>query len=517
MTGLDLVIHEILLIGKTWMPTDQVRGLKAHGTSPAMTLLRDIGSMPIRTGKEFLRGLHDDRQIFIEGERIKDVTKDRRFAGAARSLAELFDMQHDPALIDRMTFASPSSGEPVGLSFIEPRSDDDLVRRRGMIKTWMDRTCGMFGRSPDFLNVMLTGLAAAAPEFGRGDQRFADNIRAYHVYAREHDLCMTHTLFNPQVDRSRPVERQEKDLAAKIVRETDAGIVVKGARMVSTLCAYADDILVMPSTFLATNAEAAPYAFGFAIPVATKGLRFICRPSVVHQNSASMMDYPLSSRLDEGDGLAVFDDVLVPWERVFIHRDPLMCNGLFQRTGAMPQVMHQTATKNLAKAEFMLALGFAIARSTNIDAHLHVQGMLAELIQHAEFVRAAIRASEADAAVSPASGLMTPAEMPLWTVRMMFPKMFVRACEIIQLLGAGGLVAVPSYAELSGPGGGGCRDLRAGRQRRRAGPGSNCSASRSTPRCRRSPGASSSTSAIIRAIRCASPVRSTRSTTRTPR
>jgi 4-hydroxyphenylacetate 3-monooxygenase len=407
--------------------------------------------MPIRTGKQFLDSLHDDRQIFMDGERIGDVTRDPRTAGAARTLAQLFDMQHDPALAGQMTFASPSSGQPVGLSFIDPRSVDDLVRRRGMVKIWMDATCGMFGRSPDFLNVMLTGLAAAAPEFGRTDQRFSDNIRNYHVHAREHDLCMTHTLLNPQVDRSRPVERQEKDLAAKIVRETDAGIVVKGARMVSTLCAYADDILVMPSTFLATNAEAAPYAFGFSIPIATPGLRFICRPSVVHQNPASVMDFPLSSRLDEGDGLAVFDDVLVPWERVFIHRDPEMCNGLFQRTQAMPQVMHQTSTKNLAKAEFMMGLGFAIARSTNIDAHLHVQGMLAELIQHAEFVRSCIRASEADAAVSPASGLMTPAEMPLWTVRMMFPKMFVRACEIIQLLGAGGLVAVPSYAELSGP------------------------------------------------------------------
>src|SRR5258708_20338523 len=117
----------------------------------------------------------------------------------------------------------------------------------------------------------------------------------------------------------------------------------------------------------------------------------------------------------------------------------------------MAQVMHQTSVKNLAKAEFMMALGFAIARSTNMDAHLDVQGMLAELIQHAEFVRSCIRASEADAAVSLASGLMTPAEMPLWTVRMMFPKMFIRACEVIQTLGAGGLVAVPSYPELSGP------------------------------------------------------------------
>jgi len=407
--------------------------------------------MPIRTGKEFLAGLNDGRQIFMDGARVADVTRDPRLAGAARTLGELFDMQHDPALSGRMIFASPSSGAPVGLSFIEPRSVDDLVRRRDMVKIWMDATCGMFGRSPDFLNVMLTGLAAAAPEFGHREPRFADHIRNYHADAREHDLCMTHTLLNPQVDRSRPVERQEKDLAAKIVKETDAGIVIKGARMVSTLCAYADEILVLPSTFLATNEEAAPYAFGFAIPVATPGLRFICRPSVIHQNAASPLDYPLSSRLDEGDGLAVFDDVLVPWERVFIHRDPAMCNGLFQRTSAMPQVMHQTSTKNLAKAEFMLALGLAIARSTKIDAHLHVQGMLAELITQAEFVRSCLRASEADAAISPASGLMTPAEMPLWTVRMMFPKMFVRACEIIQLMGAGGLVAVPSYAELSGP------------------------------------------------------------------
>ena len=402
--------------------------------------------MPIRTGQAFLEALRDDRHIQLDGERIRDVTRDRRLAGAAQTMAELYDMQHDPALTARMTFASPSSGDPVGLSFIEPKTVDELIRRRDMVKIWMDATCGMFGRSPDFLNIMLTGLAAAAPVFGR----FGDNLRAYHTFARERDLAMTHTLLNPQVDRSRPVERQEKDVAAKIVRETDAGMVVSGARMVSTLCAYSDELLVMPSTFLASNKEAEPYAFGFAIPVATPGLRFICRPSVVHLGAASPMDFPLSSRLDEQDAMAVFDNVLVPWERVFIHRDPELCNGLFNRTGAMSQVMHQTSTKNLAKAEYMMALGFAIARSTNIDAHLHVQGLLAELIQHAEFVRSCIRASEADAAIGP-SGLMTPAAMPLWTVRMMFPPMFIRACEIIQILGAGGLVSVPSYAELAGP------------------------------------------------------------------
>jgi 4-hydroxyphenylacetate 3-monooxygenase len=406
--------------------------------------------MGIRTGRQFLDSMRDDRQIWIDGELVKDVTSDPRFVGAAQTMAELYDMQHDPALVERMTFASPSSGARVGLSFIQPRSVDDLVRRRAMVKTWMDATCGMFGRSPDFMNINLTGFASAADEFGRKEKRFADNIRDYHVHVRENDLALTHTLINPQVDRSKPVERQDKDLAAKIAKETDTGIVITGARMVSTLGAFAHDLMVMPSTYLANSKEAEPYAFGFSVPVASPGLRFICRPSVIHQKAASPMDYPLSARLDEADAMVVFDQVLVPWERVFIHRDAEMCNGLYNRTGAMPQIMHQFSTKNLAKAEFMMALSFAIAKSTNIDQHLHVQGMLAELIQFAEFCRSCLRASEADAAPN-AAGVMTPAAMPLWTVRMMFPKMFVRMCEIVQTLGAGGLVAVPSYAETTSP------------------------------------------------------------------
>ena len=406
--------------------------------------------MAIRTGRAYLDSLRDDRQLWIEGERIADVTKDRRFAAAAQTVAELYDMQHDPALTQAMTYASPTSGEPAGLSFIPPRTVDDLVRRRGMVKIWADAPCGMFGRRPDYMSVMTAGYASASDAFGHRDKRFGDNIRAYYEYARETDITMTHTLVNPQVDRSRPVERQEKDLAARIVKETDAGIIIHGARMVATLAAFSQDIMVMPSTFVANNKEGEPYAFGFCIPVATPGLRIICRPSVTHTEAASPMDFPLSSRLDESDSMVVFDNVLVPWERVFIHRDPEFCNALYNRTGVYPHVMHQFSTKNLAKSEFMMGLGFALAKSTNIDQHLHVQNMLAELIQFTEFNRACLRASEVDAAPN-AQGVMTPAAMPLWTVRMMYAKMFRRSCEIIQTLGASGLVAVPSYAETTSP------------------------------------------------------------------
>ena len=405
--------------------------------------------MPIRTGAAYLESLRDDRQIWIDGDRVADVTRDPRFTAAAQTVAELYQMQHDPALHATMTYASPTSGDAVGVSFIQPASVDDLVRRRAMVKVWADATCGMFGRSPDYMNVMTAAYAAASDAFGHRERRFADNIRAYYEFARETDITMTHTFVNPQVDRSRPVEQQDKDLAARIVKETDAGIVIHGARMVSTLCAFSNDIMVMPSTFITNNTAGEPYAFGFCIPVVTPGMRFICRPAVIHQQAASPMDFPLSSRLDETDAMVVFDNVLVPWERVFIHRDPEFCNNLYNPTGVYPHVMHQFVTKNLAKSEFMMGLGFTIAKTTNIDQHLHVQNMLAELIQFAEFNRACLRASEVDATPN-AQGVITPAAMPLWTVRMMYATMFRRSCEIIQTLGAGGLVAVPSYAETEG-------------------------------------------------------------------
>ncbi len=405
--------------------------------------------MGIRTGQQYLDSLRDDREIWIDGERVKDVVTDPRFAGAAQSMAELYDMQHDPELIDIMTYESPTSGDRVGLSYIQPKSADDLARRRAMVKTWMDATCGMFGRSPDFMNIHLSGFAAARDEFGKKDKQFGDNIWNFYEYCRENDICMTHTLINPQVDRSKPVEQQDKDLAAKIIKETDAGVIIRGARMVATLATFSHEMMVMPSTYISNTPEAAPYAFGFAVPLDAPGLKIICRPSVVHRQAGSPMDYPLSSRLDEQDAMVIFDDVLIPWERLFIHRDADMCNGLYLRTGAMPQIMHQFSTKNLAKAEFMMGLAFAMVKTTKVDQHLHVQGMLSELINFAEMVRACLRASEADAEPSP-FGTVMPNRNPLWVVRMTFPKMFIRMCEIIQTLGAGGLVAVPSYAETQG-------------------------------------------------------------------
>ncbi len=403
--------------------------------------------MGVRTGQQFLESLRDEREIWIDGARVRNVTTDPRFRGTAESLAELYDLQHRPDLQEHLTYLHPHTQQRVGLSYLEPQDEADLRRRREMVKTWMDWTGGMMGRSPDFMNIHMTGFASAHEYFARDGQQFGQNIRRYYERLSDQDLCLTHTLINPQIDKSKPVHLQPQNTAAAIVKETDTGIVIRGARTIATLAPFAHEIAVFPSTYLQASEEAKPYAFAFCIPMATRGLRFICRPTIT-PTDGRVLDYPFSSRMDEMDCVAIFDDVLIPWERVFIYRNPQLANGLFVETGCMNQIMHQFATKDLAKAEFVLGVALSMTDAIGTNGFEHVQNYLHEMINTVEMVRACIRASEADCIPGP-SGTVLPSPQPLSTVRTLFPQLYPRLVEIIQLLGSSGLVMTPNHSELS--------------------------------------------------------------------
>lgn len=402
--------------------------------------------MGIRTGQQYLEGLRDGREIWFAGERVTDVVSHPLLGRVALSIAELYDLQWQPQFQERLTFVLPESGERIGLSYIEPTCRADLERRRLMIKTWMDWNGGMTGRSPDFMNVHMTAFASAHQYFARGGEQFGRNIRRYYEWLRSQDLCLTHTLVDPQNDRSRAGFEQET--ALRIVRETDSGAVFSGARVLATLAPFSDEIAVFPSTYRPISEEAKPYAFAFCIPVATPGLRFICRPTYARPDG-SVLDYPLSARLDEMDCVAVFDEVLVPWERIFVYREPELANGLFSETGCINHIMHQFATKDLAKAEFLLGIALSVADAIAIDGFQHVQNYLHEMINVVEMVRACITAAEVNALPGP-NGTVLPNPEPLWTVRTWFPELYPRLVEIIRILGASGLIATPFHADMQG-------------------------------------------------------------------
>jgi 4-hydroxyphenylacetate 3-monooxygenase len=158
--------------------------------------------MGARTGQQVLERLRTQPPaLWVEGELVKDPTTHPRTCNAAHSLAALYQLQHRPDLIDTMTFPSPTTGDRVGMSFIVPRTREDLERRSEMNKVWADACLGFMGRMPDYLNVILMGAGTAAEYFGQCRPEFADNARNYFEYIRENDLALTHALTNPQVDR----------------------------------------------------------------------------------------------------------------------------------------------------------------------------------------------------------------------------------------------------------------------------------------------------------------------------
>ncbi|MCI0824154.1 MAG: 4-hydroxyphenylacetate 3-monooxygenase, oxygenase component, partial [Chloroflexi bacterium] len=274
--------------------------------------------MPAKTGAQYIDGLSQrPREVWIRGERVEDVTTHPALRNGVRSVAALYDLQHQPGLREEMTYASPSSGEPVGLSFLLPKTHDDLDRRRNMMTRWAWTGCGMMARTPDFLNVAVTAWAGAAEYFGRNRPEFEKNVLSYYEFIRENDVTLTHTLVNLQ--RSRipgVVDNLDDQVALTVMRETDAGIVVRGSRILATLGPISDELVVYPTRTHLLGEDAWRQAFAFAIPCDTPGLKFLCRESF--DVGRSHFDHPLGSRFEEMDAVVFFDDVLVPWERVFL-------------------------------------------------------------------------------------------------------------------------------------------------------------------------------------------------------
>ncbi len=402
--------------------------------------------MGARRGEQVIQRLKDNPpEIWHRGKKIEDITTEPGFMNGVQSLAELYDVQWaDP---EKMLFDGPA-GQKIGRSHQIARIVEDVAGIGDMMQQWAEHTFGMMGRSPDYLNRAMAGYAGGADYLAQEDPKFGENARNYHKHLSENDLALTHTLIHPQVNRSVPVSQQaDPYIGARIKVETDAGIVIKGARMLATL-PISDEIMVFPSTLLRSVEEDAPYAYGFAIPNATPGLKFLCRETVDY--GRDHYDHPLGSRFEELDAVVIFDDVFVPWERVFLYRNVDVCNQAYAATGAIVNMSHQVVCKDIAKTEFLLGLASLMIDSIGVEKFQHVQEKVAELWVNLETMKAFRRAAEL-AAQPNAYGVMMPAWDPLDAARNLFPRLYPRMVEIIQQLGASGLVAMPTQADVNGP------------------------------------------------------------------
>ena len=392
-------------------------------------------------GSQFLQRLDSTpREVWYGDEKITNsISAHPAFKGVARSIAALYEMQLKPELRDIMTYDSPTTGNPVGTSFMQPRTREDLTKRSAMMKAWADFSGGIMGRTADYLNSSIMAMAAAREFFGKEGRDYGLNIERYYEHAREDDLLLTHTLINPQSNRSvGPSKQADPFIAARVVEKNSEGVVVRGARMLATL-PMADEIVVFPSTVIRSGQDDMPYSIAFALPVSAKGLKFICRESF---SSGSTYDHPLASRFDEQDAVVVFDDVLVPWERVFILEDPERANRVNEDTNAVVFMAHQATVRETAKVEFVAGLVTLVAETIGADQFPQVQEKISEILLTAETMRAFVGASEANAKTN-RWGLMTPDYAPINTARNLWPRVAPALSVVLKQIGASGLMAIP--------------------------------------------------------------------------
>ncbi len=393
------------------------------------------------SGNDFLKRIDNlNTEIWFDGQKVDGkLSEHAAFKGVLQSKAALYDLQHHPELRDELTFLSPKTNERVGLSFLQPKTKEDLQKRRRMFEHWARYSGGMMGRTPDYLNTVLMSFASSATLLKNKAKCFPENITAVYERATENDLSFTHTFITPQVNRSEAYYHlSDEPISAKVIDRTEDGLIIKGARLLATQGGLTDEVLVFSSPRLFMDEDE---AFAFAIPSNTKGLKFICRDTFV--GGESRFNHPLSSRYEEMDSIIVFDNVLVPWDRVFFYDSIEASNNFLIQSSFHHFATHQVITRQIVKTEFILGLAVLLIETINVSEYQHIQEKLSEIIIGLETMKALLQKAENEAAVDD-GGTMRPNLIPLQVASNIFPRIYPRFSEIIQLIGASGMITLPN-------------------------------------------------------------------------
>lgn len=400
--------------------------------------------MPARTGAQFLRGLRDDREVWLGGDRIDDPAAHPALRGAAEALAAVFDLHHQhPA---DCLMPDPETGEPIAVSHMIPRCRDDLLRRHAALRRVAEFSVGLMGRTPDYMNVTYAGFAGRSDEWAaNGNEQGAANLVAFQKELRRRDLSLTHTLIHATVDKGRGnVPNGFDDTQLHKVEDTAHGIVVRGARVLATLAPFADEIAVYPSQPM-PDADGR-HALSFCIPMNTPGLKFFCRDSVALPRDD--FDHPLSGRFDEQDAFVIFDTVEVPRHRVFIDGNLPVYNSVMSPSWR-GNAMHQTMIRAWTKLEFAWGIATRMAEAVNANDPV-TQQMLGEIWSYAELTRAAVVAGEQQACEY-GNGAWFLDQRPLNALRATLPYWFPRVNEIIRLIGSHNVLCTPTAEQFAHP------------------------------------------------------------------
>ena len=392
------------------------------------------------TGKEYLASIDDGRAIYIYGERVKKVTEHPAFRNTARMVARLYDALNDPA--EKSKYLVPTDTGNGGMThayYKAPKTMEDAIAGRDAIANWQRITYGWLGRSPDYKAAFLATLGANSSFY-----TYPENGQRWYKICQENVTFVNHAIIHPPIDRNKPPHEVE-DVYVHVKKETDAGIIVSGAKVVATGSALTNYTFVAHHGLIPVQDKR--FAMIFIVPSNAPGVKFICRPSYEMTAAAmgSPFDYPLSSRLDENDAVFILDDVLIPWENVFVYGDVEGANNFFPRTGFLPRALLHGCTRLSVKLDFIAGCLLKAVEAAGTKDFRGVQAHVGEVIAWRNMFWSLSESMVRDS--SPWVGdYLLPNHTAALAYMVLAPMAYPKVKNIIEQACASGLIYLNSHA-----------------------------------------------------------------------
>ena len=392
-----------------------------------------------KTGAEHIKSLKDGRRVYIDGQLVPDVTEHPAFRNSIRSAAMLYDFQARPENIELMTFKLDGSNRRINRAWQMPRNHAEMVQRRKALQAWARLSCGFMGRSPDHLASALVGQRIGLEVFRKHGEDRAKALANYFAEASRNDYFLTYVIINPQAERGKDWGEQADELVARIVDEDAGGITIRGAKMLGTSSIMANEVLVANLQPLKPGEE--DLAFSCAVPMNMKGLRVLSRKSY-EASAVSVFDNPLSSRFDENDALMYFDDVKVPWERVFVHRDTDMCRAQFHDTAGHAYQNYQAQIRLSVKIKFLVGLAHKITEAIGTTNMPPIREQLGYLAANVSMVNAMMAGMEIEGSMR--GEWWVPNKHYMYSAQVLTQDLYPRVINALRDLAGGALIMLPS-------------------------------------------------------------------------
>lgn len=390
----------------------------------------------LKTGSEYLESLRDGRKVYIGDELVEDVTAHPAFRRSAASFAMLYDRKRAPENVETMSYVDEEDGECCSSWFLMPRTRDDLVKRMETHRRIAAWSCGLLGRSPDHVASFVAGLTMRPDIFEANRASFGANLSAYYDRMRKEDVFACYTVLPPQGARKPELYQREGREAPtlQVTAEDDSGVTLNGMKMLGTSAVFANDTWVGNLLPLAPDRE--KESITCAVPLNAEGVSIWSRKPF-ERYAVSEFDNPLSSRFDETDSMVIFEDVRVPWERVFIHDDAVLSRDIYFDTPSHAMGNHQSNVRFWEKLKLIIGIASEMAEINGVGHIPAVQTTLGKLAAMEAGLGAMIQGQIQDAEEY-APGYLTVNRRGMYAALHWCTHNYNEICEVVrELLGAG--------------------------------------------------------------------------------